>query len=72
MERLAVDMVIQTKDILDEYDLDKALEDLDFAYCLPEWFWLSYEWQLYQKKRNKILKEIKTCLSEDTIRYNKS
>ena len=63
-------MVISTKNILTEYDLDKELEALDLEYCLPEWFWLSYEWSSYKSKRRKLLKEIelvKEYLSECSV-----
>lgn len=70
MERLVVDMVIRTKDILEEYDLDKELEKLDDEYCLPYAFYLDYEWRRYLVKRKKILREIKDVLSEDALRYS--
>ena len=63
-------MVIDTKQILKEYDLDKELEALDLEYCLPEYFYLSYEWARYKSKRRKILKEIelvKEYLSEVSV-----
>ena len=44
--------------IEDETELEIQLEELDFEYCLPYWFWTKFEWSRYQVKRNKILKEI--------------
>lgn len=60
-------VTVTTKNILDEYDLDKELDKLDMEYCLPEYFYLSYEWRRYLNKRKKVLKEIKVCLSEYSI-----
>lgn len=47
------------KDIQEEVDLEIQLDELDFEYCLPYWFWTKAEWNRYQLKRMKIIKEIK-------------
>ena len=60
-------MVISTKEILDVYDLDFILEELDLEYCLPEYFYLSYEWSRYKRKRRKLLEEIQVNLSRDEV-----
>ena len=43
---------------MDETELEIQLDELDFEYCLPYWFWTKFEWTKYQTKRNKILREI--------------
>lgn len=50
---------VQKSSISDETELEIQLEELDFEYCLPYWFWTKFEWSKYQTKRNKIIKEIK-------------
>ena len=27
------------------------LDELEFAYCLPKWFWTRSEWNVYTMKR---------------------
>ena len=50
---------VQKSSISEETELEIQLEELDFEYCLPYWFWTKFEWSKYQTKRNKIIKEIK-------------
>lgn len=47
------------REVVNDGDLELQLEELDFEYCLPYWFWTKFEWSKYQTKRSKILKEIK-------------
>ena len=49
---------IQRTNLGDETELEIQLDELDFEYCLPYWFWTKFEWTKYQTKRNKILREI--------------
>lgn len=49
---------VQRTNLGDETELEIQLDDLDFEYCLPYWFWTKFEWTKYQTKRNKILREI--------------
>ena len=49
---------VQRTNVCDETELEIQLEELDFEYCLPYWFWTKFEWTKYQTKRNKILREI--------------
>lgn len=64
-------MVISTKKILkfplDVYDIDKEIELWDLEHCLPEWFWLSYEWTRYKRRREKLVRELQVFLSDDRI-----
>ena len=50
---------VQRTNLGDETELEIQLDELDFEYCLPYWFWTKFEWTKYQTKRNKILREIK-------------
>ena len=49
---------VQRTNLGDETELEIQLDELDFEYCLPYWFWTKFEWTKYQTKRNKILREI--------------
>lgn len=49
---------VQKSSIGEETDLEIQLEELDFEYCLPRWFWTKFEWSKYMLKRNKILRDI--------------
>lgn len=49
---------VQRTNLWDETELEIQLDELDFEYCLPYWFWTKFEWTKYQTKRNKILREI--------------
>ena len=49
---------VQRTNIGNETELEIQLDELDFEYCLPYWFWTKFEWTKYQTKRNKILREI--------------
>ena len=49
---------VQRSNLGDETELEIQLDELDFEYCLPYWFWTKFEWTKYQTKRNKILREI--------------
>ena len=64
-------VVISTKNILkwplDVYDLDKEIELWDLDHCLPEWYWLSYEWTRYKRRREKLVRELQLNLSDDRI-----
>lgn len=52
-------MIKVRRELVDETELEIQLEELDFEYCLPYWFWTKFEWSRYQIKRSKILREIK-------------
>jgi len=62
---------VSTKNILkwplDVYDLDKEIELWDLDHCLPEWYWLSYEWTRYKRRREKLVRELQLSLSDDRI-----
>ena len=64
-------MVINTKKILkyplEEYDVEKEIELWDLDHCLPEWYWLSYEWTRYKRRREKLVKELQVNLSDNRI-----
>ena len=64
-------MVINTEKILkyplDVYDVEKEIELWDLDHCLPEWYWLSYEWTRYKRRREKLVKELQVNLSDDRI-----
>ena len=49
---------VQKSDVKPETELEIQLEELDFEYCLPRWFWTKFEWSKYMLGRRKILKEI--------------
>lgn len=49
---------VQKSDVKPETELEIQLEELDFEYCLPRWFWTKFEWSKYMLGRIKILKEI--------------
>ena len=49
---------VQRTNLGNETELEIQLDELDFEYCLPYWFWTKFEWTKYQTKRNKILREI--------------
>lgn len=46
-----------------EDELYVQLEELDFEYCLPKWFWTLREWTAYNNKRIEIVNRIKDELS---------
>lgn len=55
-------MIISYNDI--EEDPELMLEELEFEYCLPRWFWTNKEWAKYSYERIKVLslkKELDAC-----------
>lgn len=41
---------------------ERLLDELEFEYCLPKWFWTSREWTRYTIERSrlrKLIREIK-------------
>lgn len=34
------------------------LDELEFAYCLPKWFWTRSEWNVYTMKRVELVRRI--------------
>lgn len=53
------------KKIEDETDPEVLLEELEFAYCLPKWFWTLREWTTYNNERCRLKILIKESLSND-------
>lgn len=52
-------MRISYKDVDFLTDHKKALEDLEFDYCLPKCFWSDSEWCDYVRKRIDIMNKIR-------------
>lgn len=46
-----------------EDPLEIQLEELDFKYCLPKWFWTLTEWTTYHNQRRELVNKIKEELS---------
>ena len=53
------------KKIEDETDPEVLLEELEFEYCLPKWFWTLREWTKYNNERCRLKILIKDSLSND-------
>ena len=60
-------MVINTKKILQVYDVEAEIEAWDLEHCLPEWYWLSYEWTRYKRRKEKLERELQVYLSESRL-----
>lgn len=53
------------KKVEDETDPEVLLEELEFEYCLPKWFWTLREWTKYNNERCRLKILIKDSLSSD-------
>ena len=49
----------------DETDAAVLLEELEFEYCLPKWFWTLREWTKYNNEKCRLRNLIKESLSND-------
>ena len=49
----------------DETDAVFLLEELEFEYCLPKWFWTLREWTKYNNEKCRLRNLIKESLSID-------
>ena len=49
----------------DETDAVVLLEELEFEYCLPKWFWTLREWTKFNNERCRLRNFIKDSLSND-------
>ncbi len=49
----------------DETDAGVLLEELEFEYCLPKWFWTLREWTKYNNEKCRLRNLIKDSLSND-------
>lgn len=49
----------------DETDAVVLLEELEFEYCLPKWFWTLREWTKYNNEKCRLRNLIKDSLSND-------
>lgn len=49
----------------DETDAAVLLEELEFEYCLPKWFWTLREWTKYNNEKCRLRNLIKDSLSND-------
>ena len=49
----------------DETDAVVLLEELEFEYCLPKWFWTLREWTKFNNERCRLRNLIKESLSND-------
>ena len=49
----------------DETDAVVLLEELEFEYCLPKWFWTLREWTKFNNERCRLRNLIKDSLSND-------
>ena len=49
----------------DETDAVVLLEELEFEYCLPKWFWTLREWTKYNNEKWRLRNLIKDSLSND-------
>ena len=38
---------------------ERLLEELEFEYCLPKWFWTDREWVRYTIERSKLVRLIR-------------
>lgn len=48
-----------------ETDAVVLLEELEFEYCLPKWFWTLREWTKYNNEKCRLRNLIKESLSND-------
>ena len=51
--------------VSNETDAVVLLEELEFEYCLPKWFWTLREWTKFNNERCRLRNLIKESLSND-------